>query len=116
MYAFVIPHEALEYYGEDFRSHPGGYWAPYRLKSWRRNYRIEYERNPTFAGQQYPDTQANLRRRQSEWPPRRTPTKPLPLLGRIVEYDVTEFYTAWQMFLGGQIFGSAGSIKITSRK
>ena len=54
-YAFAVPHEAVEYYGGDFRNHPVG-TGPFRLKSWRRNYRIEYERNPTFAGQRYPDT------------------------------------------------------------
>ncbi len=78
--------------------------GPYRLKSWRRNYRIEYERNPTFAGQQYPDTGEPSDKVNGLLA---DAGKPLPLLDRIVEYDVTEFYTAWQMFLGGQIFGSA---------
>jgi oligopeptide transport system substrate-binding protein len=102
-YAFVIPHEALEYYGEDFRSHPVG-TGPYRLKSWRRNYRIEYERNPTFAGQTYPDTGEPSDKENGLLA---DAGKPLPLLDRLVEYDVTEFYTAWQMFLGGQVFNSA---------
>lgn len=101
-YAFAVPHEAVEYYGSDFRSHPVG-TGPYRLAHWRRNYRIEYERNPTFAGQQYPDTgepadkQAGLLKDAGN---------PLPLLDQVVEYDVKEFYTLWQMFLGGQIFSS----------
>jgi ABC-type transport system substrate-binding protein len=32
--------------------------------------------------------------------------KPLPLVDRIVEYDIREFYTVWQMFLGGRIISS----------
>ena len=53
-YAFAVPHEAVEYYGDQFRRHPVG-TGPFRLKSWWPNYRIEYERNPTFSGQTYPD-------------------------------------------------------------
>lgn len=99
-YAFVLPHEALEHYKDDFRSHPVG-TGPYRLKSWRRRYRIEYERNPTFSGQNYPtegapgDKEAGLLADAG---------KPLPLIDRLVEYYVSEYYTLWQMFLGGHIF------------
>jgi oligopeptide transport system substrate-binding protein len=101
-YAFAIPHEAVEYYGGNFRNHPVG-TGPYRLKSWRRNYRIEYERNPTFSGQNYPDTGEPADREAGLLA---DAGKPLPLLDRIVEYDVNEFYTAWQMFLGGQTYNS----------
>lgn len=102
-YAFAVPHEAVEHYGGNFRNHPVG-TGPFHLAHWRRNYRIEYERNPTFADQRYPDTgepgdkEAGLLKDAG---------KPLPLLDRIVDYDVQEFYTAWQMFLGGQIYSSA---------
>lgn len=98
-YAFVVPREAVEFYGDDFRSHPVGTGA-YRLKSWRRRYRIEYERNPQFNGQAYPaegsagDQEAGLLADAG---------KPLPLIDRVIEYDVEEYYTLWQMFLGGQI-------------
>jgi oligopeptide transport system substrate-binding protein len=101
-YAFVVPREAVEHYGGEFRNHPVG-TGPFRLKRWRRSYRIEYERNPTFSGQRYPDTgepedkEAGLLEDDG---------KPLPLLDRIVEYDVNEYYTAWQMFLAGQTFSS----------
>jgi ABC-type transport system substrate-binding protein len=96
-YAFAVPHEAVEYYGDRFRRHPVG-TGPFRLKSWKPNYRIEYERNPTFNGQTYPDKgepgdrEAGLLNDAG---------KPLPLLDGIVNYDIREFYTAWQMFIGG---------------
>jgi oligopeptide transport system substrate-binding protein len=101
-YAFVVPHEAVENYGNEFRNHPVG-TGPFLLKSWRRNYRIEYERNPTFNGQSYPDTGEPADRDAGLL---QDAGKPLPLLDRIVEYDIREFYTTWQMFLGGQIFSS----------
>ena len=101
-YAFAVPREAVEYYGSNFRSHPVG-TGPFYLKRWRRNYRIEYERNPTFSGQRYPDTGEPT---DKELGLLEDAGKPLPLLDGIVEYDVNEFYTAWQMFLGGQTYNS----------
>ncbi|MEI6082923.1 MAG: ABC transporter substrate-binding protein [Verrucomicrobiota bacterium] len=102
-YTFVLPREAVDFYGAEFRNHPVG-TGPFRLKAWRRNYRIEFERNPTFSGQTYPDTgDANDRAAGLL----ADAGKPLPLVDRIVEYDIREYYTTWQMFLGGQLF-SAG--------
>jgi ABC-type transport system substrate-binding protein len=101
-YTFVVAREAVEKYGANFRSHPVG-TGPFKLKSWRRNYRVEYVRNPQFSGQTYPtegepgDREAGLLDDAG---------KPLPLLDRIINYDVQETYTAWQMFLGGQTFNS----------
>jgi len=102
-YAFVVPREAVEYYGPRFREHPVG-TGPFRLKSWRRRYRIEYERNPTFNGQCYPDTGEPGDREAGLLD---DAGRPVPLLQRIVEYDVEEYYTLWQMFLAGKI-ASAG--------
>ncbi len=101
-YAFVVPHEAVEFYGQQFRRHPVG-TGPFRLKSWRPNYRLEYERNPTFNGQTYPNTGEPGDRAAGLLD---DAGKPLPLVDRIVEYDIREFYTAWQMFLAGRLFSS----------
>lgn len=101
-YAFVVPHEAVDFYGEQFRRHPVG-TGPFRLKSWRPNYRIEFERNPTFSGQTYPDSGEPGDRAAGLLD---DAGKPLPLVDRIVEYDIREFYTTWQMFLGGRIISS----------
>lgn len=101
-YTFVVPREAVDKYGEDFRSRSVG-TGPFKLKSWRRNYRVEYVRNPQFSGQTYPtegapgDREAGLLEDAG---------KPLPLVDRIVNYDVDELYTAWQMFLTGQTYNS----------
>jgi ABC-type transport system substrate-binding protein len=103
-YAFVVPHEAVEFYGEQFRRHPVG-TGPFRLKSWRPNYRIEFERNPTFSGQTYPDSGEPGDRAAGLLD---DAGKPLPLVDHIVEYDIREFYTIWQMFLAGQLFSPRG--------
>ncbi len=101
-YAFVVPREAVEFYKKDFRSHPVG-TGPYRLVSWRRRYRIEYERNPSFSGQRYPDVGEPGDREAGLLD---DAGKPLPIVDRIVLYDVSEYYTFWQMFLAGQIAAS----------
>jgi ABC-type transport system substrate-binding protein len=98
-YAFVVPREAVECYGDDFRGHPVG-TGPFRLVSWRRRYRTEYERNPAFSGQTYPSSGAPGDREAGLLA---DAGKPLPILDRIVLYDTYEFYTLWQMFLAGQI-------------
>jgi oligopeptide transport system substrate-binding protein len=97
-----VPHEAVEYYGDQFRRHPVG-TGPFRLKSWWPNYRIEFVRNPQFSGQTYPDTGEPSDRADGLLA---DAGKPLPLLDRLVEYDIREFYTVWQMFLSGRIFSS----------
>ncbi len=104
-YAFVVPREAVEFYGDRFAERAVG-TGPFRLKKWRRNYSIEYVRNETFHGQTYPsegepgDREAGLLEDAG---------KPLPVIERIVEFDVREYYTQWQMFMGGQIFSSGVS-------
>ena len=44
-YSYAVPREAVEYYGKNFVNSPVG-TGPYRLVEWRRNSRIEFERNP----------------------------------------------------------------------
>jgi ABC-type transport system substrate-binding protein len=98
-FTFVVPCEAVEFHGKNFRSHPVG-TGPYRLVSWRRRYRLEYERNPSFSGQRYPDIGATGDRETGLLA---DAGKALPIVDRIVMYDVEEYYTFWQMFLAGQI-------------
>jgi ABC-type transport system substrate-binding protein len=98
-FTFVTPREAVEFYKGEFRAHPVG-TGPYRLVSWRRRYRIEYERNPSFSGQRYPNVGAPGDREAGLLA---DAGKPLPLIQHIVMYDVEEYYTFWQMFLAGQI-------------
>ena len=101
-YSFAVPREAVEFYGDDFVNHPVG-TGPYRLHKWKRNYRIEFIRNPTWAEtgrvELYPadgsaeDRAAGLLDDAG---------KPLPFLDRIVQFVVDDQATQWMMFLSGQ--------------
>ena len=101
-YAFAVPREAVEYYGEDFRRNPVG-TGPFVLKSWRPNYRVEFVRNPKWAEtgrtEYYPETgepaDADNGRLADAG-------KPIPFLDRIIEYVVDDSATQWLMFLRGQ--------------
>ena len=46
-YAYVVPHEAVEKYGKDFREHPVG-TGPFRFKLWDEGNVLLYERNPEY--------------------------------------------------------------------
>ena len=46
-YAYVVPHEAVEKYGKDFREHPVG-TGPFRFKLWDEGNILLYERNPNY--------------------------------------------------------------------
>jgi oligopeptide transport system substrate-binding protein len=106
-YAFALPREAVEYYGDEFRVNPVG-TGPYILKNYRPNYRIEFVRNPKWAEtgrvEQYPETgapgdyEAGLLEDAGQ---------PLPFIDRIIQYVVDDTSTQWLMFLRGQ-FESSG--------
>ena len=101
-YAFAVPREAVEYYGSDFVNHPVG-TGPYVLKSWKRNYRVEFVRNPKWAEtgrvELYPqkgepdDVAAGLLEDAG---------RPVPFIDRIVQFVVSDASTSWLMFLTGQ--------------
>ncbi len=102
-HAVVVPREAVEKYGKLFAAHPVG-TGPYVLKSWRRNYSLEFVRNPKWAEtgrrEVYPsaggpgDAEAGLLLDAG---------KPLPMIGRIVTYTVSDPATQWMMFLSGEV-------------
>ena len=46
-YCYVIPHEAIERYGKEFRSHPVG-TGPFYLKFWKEGEKLVLRRNPKY--------------------------------------------------------------------
>ncbi len=46
-YASVVPHEAVEYYGNDFRSHPVG-TGPFKFQYWKENVKLVFRKNPNY--------------------------------------------------------------------
>ena len=57
-YASVVPKEAVEYYGNDFRSHPVG-TGPFKFQYWKENVKLVFRKNPNYfehdaAGERLP--------------------------------------------------------------
>ena len=46
-YCSVVPHEAVEYYGADFRQNPVG-TGPFRFQKWKENVKLVLQRNPRY--------------------------------------------------------------------
>jgi ABC-type transport system substrate-binding protein len=110
-YSFVVPREAVEMYetedGEKLTNHPVG-TGPYRLVEWRRNSRIEFERNPkwvetgrveTYPTEASPELAAQGLLRDAG--------KTIPFNDRIIQYVIDDTSTSWMMFLSGQLGISA---------
>jgi ABC-type transport system substrate-binding protein len=105
-YAFAVPREAVEYYGDEFVNHPVG-TGPYRLKTWRRNYGVEFERSPkwkeTGRKEYYPtegepgDKEAGLLNDAG---------KEIPFIDRIVWYVIDDESTQWLKFVTGEMESS----------
>ena len=94
-YAFVVPREAVEFYGSEFVNHPVG-TGPYVLAGARQNYRYEFRENPKWK-----------ETGRAEYMPANAPTpdagRRLPLVPRIVNSVVGDPSTAWLLFLSGQL-------------
>ncbi|AKJ63832.1 ABC transporter substrate-binding protein [Kiritimatiella glycovorans] len=101
-YAFAVPREAVEYYGDEFLNHPVG-TGPFVLDSWKRNYRVEFVRNPAWTGdgrvERYPSEGSPADRRAGLLA---DAGERLPFLDRIVQFVVEDSTTQWMMFLAGQ--------------
>ena len=93
-YAFVVPREAVEYYGTDFVNHPVG-TGPYVLAAYRQNYRYEYRTNPKWAETGRVDPMPA--------PDGAATGVALPQIPRIVCSVVGDPATAWLMFMAGQL-------------
>jgi oligopeptide transport system substrate-binding protein len=103
-YTFVVPREAVEYYGKDFLNHPVG-TGPFVVSDWRfRNYGITYTKNPTYHGDAYPTEGAPGDKEKGLLT---DAGKPIPFLGTIQQFVVSDTSTEWLMFLAGEL-GQSG--------
>jgi ABC-type transport system substrate-binding protein len=94
-YASIVSRRAAEFYGDALAEHPVGS-GPFRLIRWIREYRITLERNPEFRRELFEHAQNPADR-----------VKPLPLLDKIVCYQIRQPLSAWLMFLQGNLDMSA---------
>ncbi|MCX7702622.1 MAG: ABC transporter substrate-binding protein [Planctomycetota bacterium] len=98
-YTAAVPHEAVEYYGEEVLNHPVG-TGPFRLARWDHWHRIILERNPTFREEFYPSEGTAEDREQGLL---RDAGKRLPLADRVVLTIIKQEQPAWLYFLSGYL-------------
>ena len=94
-YSSILSRQAVKFYGEAIGEHPVGS-GPFRLQEWVRDYRITLLRNPEYRTEIF---------RQAENPEDRN--RPLPLLDKIICYQIKQPISAWLMFLQGELDMSA---------
>ncbi len=101
-YTAAVPREAVEYYGEEFVNHPVGTGA-FRLKEWRRRWKLILERNPTFRDSVYPsegepgDREAGLLDAAGQ---------KLPMVDEVYYTIISEAQPAWLYFKQGYLDAS----------
>ena len=96
----AVAREVVEKYGDDVGAHPVG-TGPYRVASWKRSAKINFEPNPNFREEYYsadpaPDDaegQAILARMKG---------KRLPMVGRFEVSVIEERQPRWLAYLGGE--------------
>jgi ABC-type transport system substrate-binding protein len=102
-YAYPVPREAVDFYGNDFGSHPVG-TGPYILKSQVHNYRLEFVRSPKWRETGRTDRYPAMAEGQDQAGGLLSDAgKPLPFIDRIVNYVVTDPSTRWLMFMSGKL-------------
>lgn len=93
----AVPHEAVEYYKEDFVNNPVG-TGPFMLKEWSKRWRIILERNPDYRDDFFPtegeegDAEKGLLDAAGER---------LPFVDRVYITMVAESQPAWLYFVQG---------------
>jgi len=102
-YAFAVPREAVECYGREFINHPVG-TGPFMLGSWKRDYAVEYVRNPKWKE----------KGRKEYYPSEGEPAdrekgllddagREIPFLDRVVQYVIKDETTKWLKFMMGDL-------------
>jgi oligopeptide transport system substrate-binding protein len=107
-YAAVYPHEAVEYYGDEFRNHPVG-TGPFKVREFNPVYRVVYERNDNFRPLTFPDPENNPDERWTGWEQDRDSGlladagATLPLLDGIEMRFILEDQPRWLYFKSGYL-------------
>jgi ABC-type transport system substrate-binding protein len=94
----AVAREVVQRYGSDIAAHPVGTGA-FRLKSWRRASRLEFERSPNYREVKYSGTPANDPVAQAA--AAHLAGKALPLVDEVVVDVVEENQPRWLAFLQG---------------
>jgi oligopeptide transport system substrate-binding protein len=97
-YSFVVPREAVDFYGKEFLNHPVG-TGPFLLEKFEQSNQIIYNRNPKFRDKFYPsegeegDDQRGLLTDSG---------KKIPLVDKIIVNIIVESQPTWLSFQKGK--------------
>jgi oligopeptide transport system substrate-binding protein len=95
---YVVPREAVTYYGADFSNHPVG-TGPYRIENFNpQDMKIVYCKNPTFRDKYFPSVAAQSYAAMLTYAGRK-----LPFIDKIVTCVLTEEYPRWLKFNKGDV-------------
>ncbi len=95
---FVVAHEAVAHYGEEFVNHPLG-TGPFMLKKFStQDTRLVYHKNPTFRDKFFPSEAAEEYKHMLTYAGQK-----LPLVDQIIVHILPEVQPRWLKFQSGQI-------------
>ena len=107
-YTAVYPHEAVEYYGDEFRNHPVG-TGPFRVTSFNPVYRVVYARNERYRADRFPDPEHHPEERWPGWEADAAEGllahagEPLPLVDGMEIRFILEDQPRWLYFKSGYL-------------
>jgi len=105
-YASVYPHEAIEYYGDEYRNHPVG-TGPFRVAEFNPVYRAVFTRSSSYRPDHVPDPENNPNERWAGWEQDRdagllvNAGKTVPLLDGMEIRFILEDQPRWLYFKSG---------------
>jgi ABC-type transport system substrate-binding protein len=95
---YVVAHEAVTHYGEEFLNHPVG-TGPFMLEGFTtQDSKLVYHKNPTFRDKYFPHEAAEEYKHMLAYA-----GKKLPLVDKIVTYILPEEQPRWLKFKKGDI-------------
>lgn len=98
-FTFIIPREAVEYYGKDFIQHPVG-TGPFRLSEYNPNSKIVWIGNPTYRHEVYPNEGDDQDEKNGLL---QDAGASLPFVDRVVVSIFVEQQPMWFNFMSGRL-------------
>ena len=97
-FCYVVPHEAVQYYGAEFLNHPVG-TGPFTLQAFKPQLnKLVYHKNPTFRDKRFPNEAAEVYQHLLA-----DAGKKLPLVDKIITHILPEEQPRWLKFQQGTI-------------
>lgn len=97
-FCYVVPEEAVQYYGAEFLNHPVG-TGPFTLEAFNPQLnKLVYSKNPTFRDKYYPSEAAEDYKHLLA-----DAGKKLPLVDKIITHILPEEQPRWLKFQQGQV-------------